>query len=262
MQHQGSPAPRMEMARSLAIPALVIVLLEAGVRGGWVGGESLPPPSEVVMQAFGAAVDGSLWTVTLETLASAFGGLAIGCVVGLALGVPLGLSEPLNRLTSLSIECFRPIPSIALLPVVMMIFGLGYRLEISLVAFATSWPILVFSRSAMAGVHPRLREVGRMLGFSPLRRLVKILLPAAAPFIFVGFRLSVGMALVVAVTVEISANPLGLGNAIMLAEQTMRPSLMFALIVWTGAMGFVLNWIVGIGERSLFSMPTEDGSAP
>jgi NitT/TauT family transport system permease protein len=231
---------------------VLLIALEIAARTGGISDESIPRPSEMLQAGANAARDGSLVALTLQTLGAAVGGLAIGSTIGLVLGISFGLTSRLNRLMTVSIECFRPIPSIALLPVAMMVYGLGYRLEISLVAFATSWPMLLFSRSAMASFHPRLREVGLMMGFSPLARLYKILLPAAMPVIFVGFRLAVGIALVVAVTVEITANPLGLGNAMMLAEQTMNPALMFALIAWTGVVGCMVNALLALSQRYVF----------
>jgi NitT/TauT family transport system permease protein len=112
--------------------------------------------------------------------------------------------------------------------------------------------MLLFSRSAIAGVHPRLKEVSRIMGFSAFDRIRKIILPAALPGIFVGFRLAVGIALVVSVTVEITANPIGVGNAMMLAEQSLRPAEMFAFIVWIGVIGWLANAALSLLQRRLF----------
>ena len=102
-------------------------------------------------------------TATRDTLIAAFAGLAIGASIGLAVGLALGLSRVLDRLMELPVELFRPIPSVAVIPVALVALGFGYRLEIAIVAFAWVWPMLIFSRAAVAGVEPRLLEVARAL---------------------------------------------------------------------------------------------------
>ena len=82
----------------------------------------------------------------------------------------------------------------------------------------------------MRGIEPRLLEVARALGLGVVARVIKIVLPAALPRIFVGLRLAAAVALVVAVTVEITANPLGLGYALIVAQESMRPDRMFAFL--------------------------------
>ena len=104
----------------------------------------------------------------------------------------------------------------------------------------------------MAGVEPRLIQVARALGFGLASCVWKIILPAALPRIFVAFRLAVGIALIVAVTVEIAANPLGLGYNMMLAQQTLQPELMFALLFWLGIMGWALNHAMLWSQKRLF----------
>ena len=84
-------------------------------------------------------------------------------------------------------------------------------MEIVIVAFACVWPILILSRAAVGGIEPRLMEVSRALRLSPADRVRKIIIPAALPRIFLAFRLAAGIALIVAVTVEIAINPIGLG---------------------------------------------------
>jgi NitT/TauT family transport system permease protein len=161
-----------------------------------------------------------------------------------------------------SIEAFRPIPSVALIPVAMLVYGFGYRMEIAIVAFATTWPMLLFTRAAVGSIEPRLVEVSRALGFGTLARVWKIILPAALPRIFMAFRLAVGIALIVAVTVEIAANPYGLGYAMMVAQQSLRPALMFAILIWIGLVGWLLNALMIWAQRRLFGPAAATGVLP
>jgi ABC-type nitrate/sulfonate/bicarbonate transport system permease component len=180
-------------------------------------------------------------------------------MIGISLGIVLGLSRVADRLMEFTIEALRPIPAVALIPVVMIASGLGYRMEIYIVAFATVWPNFIMTRAAVIGIEPRLLEVSRALGLGFLEQIQKIILPAALPLIFVAFRLAVGIALIVAVTVEIAANPIGLGYGMIAAQQSLKPALMLAFIFWTGMVGLLLNAFLQWSQGKLFS-PIEQKS--
>jgi NitT/TauT family transport system permease protein len=212
----------------------------------------LAAPSAIVAAFWTALLDGTLLHATFATLATSLTGLALGTLLGLLAGILLGLVRTADRLMEFSIEAFRPIPAVALIPIALLVFGFGYRMEIAIVAFAAFWPVLVLSRAAVAGVEPRLIQVARALGFGIAARIWKIVLPAALPRIFVAFRLAAGIALIVAVTVEIAANPLGLGYNMILAQQTLRPELMLALLVWLGIVGWTLNKLLVWSQFRLF----------
>jgi ABC-type nitrate/sulfonate/bicarbonate transport system permease component len=237
----------------------LLVLAEIGARAG--GPDSVAPPSQVLAAFVEALFDGSLLVATRDTLACAFGGLAIGGLIGLTLGVLFGSLRSLNRLMEVTIELVRPIPSVALVPVALVALGFGYRLEIAIVAFAWTWPVLLLTRAAVGGVEPRLIEVARALRLSFPARVAKIVVPAALPRIFVAFRLAAGIALIVAVTVEIAVNPLGLGTGIMTAGQALRPELMLAYLLWIGIVGFTLNALLVFAQQRLFGRAALVGEA-
>jgi sulfonate transport system permease protein len=165
----------------------------------------------------------------------------VGSLLGVMLGIALGLSRRAAQMGFLSIEVLRPVPSVALIPLAMLVFGFGLRMEFSIVAFASFWPMLILTQAAVQQVEPRLLEVSRVLGLSPAQRAFKIILPAIVPRLFVALRLGVAVALVVAVTVEIAANPNGMGYAMMIAQQSFDPALMLAWLGWIGVVGFVIN---------------------
>lgn len=228
--------------RPWVFPALLIGLFEWYARRAVaLGSDSLAPPSAAAKAFAGAAIDGSLWQATGFTLGTAALGLLLGAVLGIALGLVLGLSRRAAQLGSMSIEVLRPVPSVALIPLAMLGFGFGVRMELAIVAFATFWPLLVLVQAAVQQVEPRLLEVSRVLGLSARERAFKIVLPAIVPRLFVALRLGVAVALVVAVTVEIAANPNGMGYAMMIAQQSFDPALMLAWLGWIGVVGFAIN---------------------
>jgi NitT/TauT family transport system permease protein len=247
--------------RALALPAALLILAEIGARLAGPS-DTVAPPSAVAAALVSALADGSLLIATRDTLAGAFGGLAIGAAIGLSLGILFGSLSALDHVTKLSVELMRPIPSVAVIPIALVALGFGYRLEIAIVAFACLWPLLVLSRAAVAEVEPRLIEVAQVLRLGPFARVFKIIAPAALARIFVAFRLAAGISLVVAVTVEIAVNPMGLGNGVMTAGQALRPDVMLAYLLWIGIVGFGLNALLVLAQKRLFGEAARLGSEP
>ncbi|MES2259061.1 MAG: ABC transporter permease subunit [Pseudomonadota bacterium] len=239
--------------RGAAAPLALLLLAEAGMRAAATQSDALARPSEVARALWQALGDGSLLQASAQTLGAGGAGLLLGGAVGLAAGLCFGLSRTAGRLAALTVELLKPVPSVALIPIAMLLFGFGYRMEILVVAFTCFFPMLMLSQAAVAGVEPRLLEMATVLGLSRRQQVWKIVLPAALPRIFVALRLAVGIALVVAVTVEIAANPYGLGYGLMIAQQSLRPDLMFAFLFWIGALGWGLNALMLVLQRRLFN---------
>ena len=139
-----------QAVKGLALPLLAVAAAELAARHYGVHSDSLAAPSAVALALYEALRDGSLLGWSGETIASALLGLALGGLAGLA----LGLSPRLARLLELPIEMLRPIPSAALLPVALLIFGFGFRMEIAIIAFAS------FGRWRSSS-RPRLRVSSR-----------------------------------------------------------------------------------------------------
>ncbi len=169
-------------------------------------------------------------------------------LVGLALHLLFPSADLLTKAAAfLSVEVLRPVPSVALIPLAMLVFGFGVRMEVGVIAFATFWPLLVLAQAAARQVEPQLLEVSAALQLAPAARFAKVVLPAMVPRLFVALRLGVAIALVVAVTVEIAANPHGMGYAMMIAQQSLDPAIMLAWLAWIGCVG----WLVNAGAMAL-----------
>ena len=239
------------MLKGLVVPLALVLAAELALRATDFHSDAVAPPSAVLLALLGALRDGSLLAATGQTLAGAAAGLLVGGGVGLALGVVLGLSRPADRLLDVTVEVVRPIPSIALIPIALLVLGFGLGMEVAIVAFSCTWPVLILTRAAVAGVEPGLLDVARTLQLSFAARVAKIVLPAALPRLAVALRVAVGVALVVAVTVEIAADPRGLGNSIMVAGQALQPALMLADLVWIGLVGVALDAALGLAQRAV-----------
>jgi ABC-type nitrate/sulfonate/bicarbonate transport system permease component len=234
----------MKYWRALLVPTCAILSAEVLQRLFVSDSDVFAPPSAIFTGARHALADGTLFTATRDTLVAGLGGLLIGTVPGVIVGICLGLSRFAARTFFLSIEILRPVPAVALIPLAMLVFGFGYRMEASIIGFATFWPALILAQYAVAEIPATLIEASRSLCLSRFRTIFSIILPAAAPRLFSGLRFCVGYALIVAVTVEILSNPQGLGYALTISQQTLHPDAMLAMLVWVGIVGWSLNAIL------------------
>jgi ABC-type nitrate/sulfonate/bicarbonate transport system permease component len=230
-------------------PVTLLVFWELLGRAGVLSEDGFSRPMRVVVAWVRAMGDGSLLVQTGQTFSAALLGLTIAALCGVALGAVLGLFRPLERTMALTVDALRPIPSVALIPLSLLIFGFSVNMSAAVAAFACFWPILIVTISAVRGIDPRLIEVGRMMGFGLPVRIVKFALPAATPAIMVGIRVAAGIAIVVTVTTEIVTNPRGLGYGMIIAQQSLRADLMWATLVWVGLVGWLANWSLAALER-------------
>ncbi|MGZ5894740.1 MAG: ABC transporter permease [Xanthobacteraceae bacterium] len=242
----------MKLLKGALLPVVLLLAWEIAMRAAHVESDSIAAPSQIAVAFWTALMDGTIFHRTSETLRAAITGLAIGGGSALVLSIIIGLIPAVARLLQFSIEVLRPVPAVALIPVAILTLGFGYAMEVSLVAFATFWPVLIYGASAITNIEPQLLDVSRVLRLSATGRVTKIVLPAALPRYFVAFRLATAVALIVAVTVEIAANPLGIGYELMQASQSLRPDLMFAMVLWIGLVGWALNSALLFAQRRLF----------
>ena len=229
------------LLRGALLPILFLLLWEFAAKSGWLVYDSLSWPSAILRAGLGALMDGSLLLATWQTCQAALLGLFIGSTIGVLLGSILGLWNFMARMAGPTFDALRAIPSIALMPLFLLMLGWGLSMEASVVAYACTWPVLIATWAAVRGVEPRLLEVADVLEMQFGERLRKIVLPAAFARINVGLRIALGVALVVAVTVEIAVNPRGLGYGLVLAQQSLKADLMYAQLLWLALIGYLLN---------------------
>lgn len=242
----------MTALKGAVVPCGLLILWEGCSRPYGMASDVLSAPSAILAAAGNGLVDGSILIATMQTITAATGGLLVGGGMGLAAGIVLGLVPTLSKLSLLTIEALRPMPAIALVPIGLLVFGFGYSLEIAIVSFACFFPVLILTEQAISQMPRLLVEVSTVLQLGFWNNLLKIVLPACLPRIFVAFRLAVSVALIVAITVEIVANPMGLGSRLLKAAQSLRPADMFATLFWIGLVGWVANYLLVGVERRFF----------
>jgi NitT/TauT family transport system permease protein len=239
----------MRRLRAAAIPVSLAALWEAGGRAGSLPSDTFSRPSEIFAAGVHAFADGSILVATWETIEAALAGFAVAAAAGVLCGALLGLAPRLERIVGPTVDALRPIPSIALMPLALLMFGFGLTMEASVVAFACLWPVLLVTIAAVRGIEPRLLDLARTLEMPFEASLRKIILPAALARIVVGLRVAIGVSLVVAITVEIVVNPRGLGYGMIIASQSLRPDLMYAQLLWLGLLGWGLNEMLSRAAR-------------
>jgi ABC-type nitrate/sulfonate/bicarbonate transport system permease component len=224
------------------LPLSVLFLWEMLARADILSEDGFSRPTRFFVAGAKALADGTLLQQTAQTFAAAAQALLIAAVAGIALGAILGLFRPLERAAQLTIDALRPIPSVALIPLALLLFGFSREMSAAVAAFACFWPILLVTISSVRAIDVRMLEVGRLLGFPFGSIIWKIAIPAALPGILVGIRVAAGIAIVVTVTVEIVTNPRGLGFAMTMAAQSLQADLVWATLLWVGVIGWLVNW--------------------
>ena len=234
------------------------VVWEAAVAAGLLPARFLPPPSVVlagVVELF--AQDAFLRDVVATVLAWA---IALGVAVAVAVpaGLVLGGVPGVRAASRVLVEFLRPIPSVALIPLVVLLVGGGPEAKITLAVYAATWPVLYNTLYAVGGIDPVLRDTARTCGAGPLRTMLAVALPHAAPSVFTGVRMAAAIALIVVVSTEFLAGASrGIGNVVLTASSGAgRSDLVLAATLAAGAVGILINeGLERLGER-LFGRST------
>ena len=186
---------------------------------------------------------------TTHTLQGWAIGLALAALIAIPSGIVIGSSRLLYHALRAVIEFLRPIPSVALIPLAVLIYGSGLESKVFLATFAATWPLLMQTLYGVQDVDPVATDTARSFGFGRARRLLWVTLPSAIPYIATGIRISAAVALILCVTAELVIGASGLGREINLARQGGAVDLMYALIIATGVLGWAMNAVFTRGER-------------
>lgn len=213
---------------------------------------SFPRMSAILSAWWQLAISGELVGEVLPSLWRMFAGYFIGVVLGIALGMLMGYFRFFYNLLEPITEVLRPIPSPAYLPIAILFLGIDDQMKIFMIAFASVFPILLNTYSGVRGVDPIQLQTARTFGLSGRKLLWQIVLPAAAPYIFTGMRVSLAVALIVMVISEMVAASNGVGYFILSAQRGFKIRDMFAGILTLAALGYLLNRLfVAIEARVL-----------
>jgi len=227
----------------------VLALFDVLPRVGVLPREHFPPISETLGTLAEQLGEGSFWEAVGNTLQGWALGLGIAAALAIPIGIVIGSNRLLYRAMRGLIEFLRPIPSVALIPLAILIYGTGLKSKVFLAAFASFWQVLVATLYGVQDIDPVATDTARSFGLSRRQRLFRVALPSAIPYIATGLRIASAVSLILTVTAELVIGSAGLGRAINLARSGGNEELMYALIIATGILGLLLNSIFVRAER-------------
>ncbi|MEV4400479.1 ABC transporter permease [Nonomuraea sp. NPDC049607] len=241
------------LLRGAAGAAGFLIAGELVIRFALSDGVIFPAPSVILYEAARLLADPVFLEGLATTLANWALGLLIAIVVAVPLGVLLGAVPPVERAIRPLLEFMRPIPSVAIIPLAILLIPVDGLMKVSVIVYASMWPILINTLYGMQDVDPLAKESLRSFGFGRLAVLGRVSLPSAAPFVATGIRIAAGIALVLAVSAELLAGgTAGIGVYTIQAGSGNRMDLIMAATFWAGAFGVFANLALLAGERRLF----------
>jgi ABC-type nitrate/sulfonate/bicarbonate transport system permease component len=238
-----------------AAPLALLVLWELAVESA----DSLwfPPPSEIVVRMYELWFSAGFPTVftpavtadVLPSVGRMLAGWGLAAVVGVLLGILIGRSRVVSQTVEPTVHFLRSTPGPALVPIFLILLGTDSTMRISLIAFASMWPILLNAIDGVRAVDPTQLETARVFGIPRWSRIVRIVLPSALPKIFAGLTIALAVSLTLMVISELTVATDGIGYRIQRASQLFAMTDMWAWIMLIAVLGVVLNALLNLVER-------------
>ncbi|TFB45727.1 ABC transporter permease [Pseudomonas sp. F01002] len=245
--------------KALALPVLILLVLEFVVRIGWLPSYQMPAPSEIALTLSDLA-EGALWKHISASLLRVLLGFAIGAGLALVFAAWVGLSREAEAWLEPTFAGLRSIPSLAWVPLLLLWLGIDETSKIVLIAIGAFFPVYLNGVAAIRDIDRKLVEVGQMYGFSRPRLVRRILLPAALPGLFTGLRSGMSLAWMFLVAAELIAATKGLGYLLSDGRETSRPDIVLAAIIVLALLGKLSDGILaGLEKRFLAWRDTFNG---
>jgi ABC-type nitrate/sulfonate/bicarbonate transport system permease component len=249
-------APRPLTARGRAVSGIVgtivaVLLVEILIRTGAVDGRYVPPPSVVAVELARLATTPAYWIALGQTLQ----GWALGFALAFGIAVPVGIListiSVVRHATRPLVEFLRPVPGVALIPVAILLFGTGLEPKVFLVTFACTWPLLVQTIRGLRDVDPTQLTTAASYRIPRGELILRVIIPAASPYIATGIRIAATTGILVGVTCELIIGSPGIGREITFAQAGNATVMMYALIATTGILGIAINLLILVFERRI-----------
>jgi ABC-type nitrate/sulfonate/bicarbonate transport system permease component len=229
---------------SLLVPVLATAAIVAGVQllvvTGTLDERVFPRPTSIAARFSEQVQQSSFWVSLLRTLEGWALGLGLAIAIAVPCGIAIGSSTWAYRSVRFVVDFIRPIPSIALLPLFILMFGIGMSLKTYLVALGCFFPLFFQTMYGVQSVDPVARDTAHVYKLGPLMRFVFVSLPGATPMIATGLRISASIALLLAVGTEMVVGVPGIGYDIYRAQYAGQRSTAFALIAASGILGVLM----------------------
>lgn len=227
--------------------ALAVAAWEIAHRAELVSPTALPGPGAVAGGVGELLGEPLLWEAARTTTATWLTSLGLSIAVAVPLGLLIGSLPWLERPVGVLVDAARSVPSTALIPVAILIWGLGSEMKAALVIYAVFWPLLLNATYGAQGVDPMMKTVARSLHWGSVTTLRRVVLPAAAPAIATGIRVAAAVGLIVVLSAELLGATSGVGTLILRYQDINRPEMVYGAVVLVGLFGLLvstlLTWI-------------------
>ncbi len=247
----ASAAGRLGRARhgGWLLPVLLVAVWQVASSLRLVSDAVLPAPTAVVAAAWQLTRSGDLPHHMGVSFLRAMAGLVVGGGIGFALGLANGLSRLSDRLTDTTLQMARNVPHLALIPLVILWFGIGEEAKLFLVALGVFFPVYVNTLHGIRTVDPQLVEMGRCYGMTPTVLFRRVILPGALPSVFVGLRFALGVMWLTLIVAETIAAQSGIGYMAMQARDFLQTDVIVLAIAIYAALGKLADGVTRALER-------------
>ena len=225
------------------VPLVLVVLWQASAQWGWLSNRILPAPLDVAKSAVALARSGELWTHVAVSTWRAAVGFVIGGSLGLALGLLTGTFRTAETLLDTTLQMVRNIPVLALIPLVILWFGIDESAKLFLVSLGVFFPIYLNTYHGIRAVDPALVEMARSYGLSRAQLYREVILPGALPQILVGVRFSLGLMWVTLIVAETVSAQAGIGYMTMNAREFLQTDVVVLGILLYALLGKLADWL-------------------
>ncbi len=222
----------------------ILILWEVQSKNNPTTALFLPAPTDILARLWTSLASGELLDDTRLTVTRLLLGFLAGAIPGMLLGLAMGWSRRLNAALDPIIAALHPIPKISLLPLIIIIFGIGEISKVVSIAVGTFFPMLLNSAAGVRGISPTYFEVAQNYGAKGLKVFSKIVLPGSLPLVLTGARISLNTALLITVAVELISSQEGLGSIIWLAWQTLQTERLYVALIVIALLGILSNWLL------------------
>jgi sulfonate transport system permease protein len=233
------------------LPLLILVIWEAGTRTQWISTRVLPEPLAVLKAAWSLALDGSMWDNVKVSTLRALAGFIVGGSLALVLGLATGVSRSLALTFDSTLQMVRNIPPLAMIPLVILWFGIGEEAKLFLVALGVFFPIYLNTFHGIRAVDRNLIEMARSYGLSGWALYRDVILPGALPSILVGVRFALGFMWVTLIVAETVSAQSGIGYMTMNAREFLQTDVMVVGILLYALLGKLADILATTIERKV-----------
>ena len=235
------------------LPAALIIIWQLFSSIGWISGRIMPAPWDVLKALWATTISGDLPRDIAVSAARAFAGLLVGGTLGFLLGIANGVSRLSERLTDTSLQMLRTIPHLAMIPLVILWFGIGEESKLFLTSLGVLFPIYLNTYHGVRNVDGDLIEMGRVYGMGNWTLFRKIIFPGALPSIFVGLRYALGIMWLTLIVSETIAASSGIGHMANEAREFMMTDVVVLALLIYAVLGKVADVAVRMLERRVLS---------